>query len=78
MGNEQSYMTGLQIDQKAVETTDFFSHYSACLSSAHPSELSVFIGERLVSGSLWLSQTPLEKISKVIDTVKLTITVFYC
>lgn len=65
MGNEQSYMTGLQIDQKAVEATDFFTHYSASLNSVHPSNLSVFIGERLVGGSLWLSQTPLEKISKV-------------
>lgn len=65
MGNEHSYMTGLQIDGKAVEVTDFFTHYSAFLTSIHPSNLSVFIGERLVGGSLWQTQTPLEKISKV-------------
>lgn len=65
MGNDQSYMTGLQIDQKAVEVCDFYTHYSASLNSIHPSNLSVFVGERLVGGSLWQAQTPLEKISKV-------------
>lgn len=65
MGNEHSYMTGLQIDQKAIEVSEFFTHYSAYLTSVHPSNLSVFVGERLVGGSLWQTQTPLEKISKV-------------
>lgn len=65
MGNDQSYMTGLEIDRKAVEISEFFTHYSASLNSIHPSNLSVFIGERLVDGSLWQTQTPLEKISKV-------------
>lgn len=65
MGSEQSNMTGLHIDQKAIEVTDFFTHYSACLNSIHPSNVSLFIGERLVGGALWQTQTPLEKISKV-------------
>lgn len=70
MGNDQSYMSGLELDQKAKEVTDYFAHYSASLNSVHQKHLSVFVGERLVGGSLWVSQTPLEKASKVCFTTE--------
>lgn len=63
MGNEQSNLSGLELDEKAVEVTDFWTHHSATINLGN--SVSVFIGEPLVSGSLWLSQTPLEKATKV-------------
>lgn len=67
MGNEQSQteISDLEIDEKAVEVTDFWIHYSAKVASGNIRNLSVFIGEPLFGGSLWINQTPLEKNSKV-------------
>lgn len=65
MGNEQSHMPGLEIEKKAVEVTDFYTHYSASLNCDNKANVSVFIGEPLVDGSLWSSQAPLEKASRV-------------
>lgn len=65
MGNEQSQIPGLEVEQKAVEVTDFWTHHTATVNSGNVTNLSVFIGEPLVGGSLWISQTPLEKASKV-------------
>lgn len=68
MGNDQSQMPGLEIDEKAVEVTDFYAHYAATLDSSNIATLTVFIGEPLIGGSLWLLQTPLEKSSKVLQS----------
>lgn len=65
MGNEQSQLSGLEVEEKAVEVTDFWSHHSASVNAGNVSNLSVFVGEPLVGGSLWLSNTPLEKAGKV-------------
>lgn len=66
MGNETSQLSGLEIDEKAVEVTDFWTHHSAVMHNENVTPLSVFIGEPLVSGALWINQTPLEKATKVI------------
>lgn len=65
MGNDQSQLSGLELENKAVEVTDFWTHHSATVNLGNITNLSVFIGEPLLSGSLWVSQTPLEKSSKV-------------
>lgn len=65
MGNENSHLSGLQLEEKAVEVTDFWIHHSASVNSGNITNLSVFVGEPLVGGSLWVNQTPLEKASKV-------------
>lgn len=66
MGNEQSQMPTLEIDKKAVEVTDFYTHYTATLECNNLTTVSVFIGEPIVGNALWLTkQTPLEKLSKV-------------
>ncbi|XP_017771213.1 PREDICTED: protein-associating with the carboxyl-terminal domain of ezrin [Nicrophorus vespilloides] len=62
MGNDQSRMAGMQVEEKAVEVTDFWSHHRATFNT--DSTVSVFIGEPLIGGSLWISNTPLEKASK--------------
>lgn len=67
MGNERSQMSSVEIDQRAVEVTDFYAHYAATLNNgSNPVNLSVFVGEPLVGGTLWQTQTPLEKASKVL------------
>lgn len=65
MGNETSQLAGLEIDEKAVEVTDFWTHHSAVMHGENVTPLSVFIGEPLVGGALWINQTPLEKATKV-------------
>lgn len=66
MGNDHSQMSGLEINKKAIEVTDFYAHYTATLDSSNITTLSVFIGEPIVGNSLWNTQTPLEKLSKVV------------
>lgn len=65
MGNDQSQMAGLEINEKAIEVTDFYAHYTATLDSNNITTTSVFVGEPIVGNSLWLIQTPLEKLCKV-------------
>lgn len=66
MGNEQSHLGGLQIEQKSVEVADFWSHHFATILNAETTTtISVFIGEVFVDGALWKTYTPLEKNSKV-------------
>ncbi|KAK9884419.1 hypothetical protein WA026_007266 [Henosepilachna vigintioctopunctata] len=65
MGNDQSQLSGIDIEDKAVEIADYWSQHSANLPKAKQlSNLTVFIGELFVSGPLWSVQTPLEKCSK--------------
>ncbi|CAG5097317.1 Similar to SCYL3: Protein-associating with the carboxyl-terminal domain of ezrin (Homo sapiens) [Cotesia congregata] len=45
MGNEKSALSGLKIDEKAIEITDFWLHHSANLNGANSSTISVFISE---------------------------------
>ncbi|GJQ72593.1 hypothetical protein Trydic_g1258 [Trypoxylus dichotomus] len=64
MGNDQSQFSGIDVQEKAVEITDFWSHHSANINFGNFSSLSVFIGEPVVDGSLWSKQTPLERSCK--------------
>ncbi|KAL0850410.1 hypothetical protein ABMA28_012223 [Loxostege sticticalis] len=69
MGNENSQLSGLEIDEKAVEVTDFWSHYQATINDScryfslkGDGSVSVFKGEAAL-GPLWAISTPLEKFS---------------
>ncbi|KAF5302694.1 hypothetical protein FQR65_LT08436 [Abscondita terminalis] len=62
MGSDQSSLSGLEYDEKAIEVTDFYIHHSATMSSGN--YISIFIGEPLIDGSMWWSQTPLERATK--------------
>ncbi|KAJ8962134.1 hypothetical protein NQ318_018091 [Aromia moschata] len=65
MGNEQSQLPGIEIEEKAQEVSDFWSQHSAnILISDNVTNLSVFIGEQFLNEPPWTSQTPLEKNSK--------------
>ncbi|KAJ0181012.1 hypothetical protein K1T71_003097 [Dendrolimus kikuchii] len=69
MGNDSSHLSGLEIEEKAVEITDFWCHYQATIrdscryfSLKSDGSVSVFKGEAAV-GPLWAISTPLEKFS---------------
>lgn len=67
MGNDQSQLKGLQIDQKAIEVTDFWSIYAGEVpngSNNAPTLISIFKGEPVVTGQLWKSKSPLERATK--------------
>ncbi|KAL7286596.1 hypothetical protein TKK_0019095 [Trichogramma kaykai] len=65
MGNEKSVPTGLEIDEKAMEITDFWSHHNASISGSNPQNLSVFISEpSLHSDASFGKPSPLEKAAK--------------
>ncbi|XP_022909202.1 protein-associating with the carboxyl-terminal domain of ezrin [Onthophagus taurus] len=64
MGNEQSLSSSTEINHKAIEVTDFYTHHSASVNFGNVNNLSVFIGEEVLDGSIWIKQTPLEKSSK--------------
>lgn len=65
MGNDQSNLPGLEFDSKAVEISNFWALHSATINSI--TIISLFIGEPLVGGPLWVKQTPLEKATKVLE-----------
>ncbi|CAB3257131.1 unnamed protein product [Arctia plantaginis] len=69
MGNESSQLSGLEIEEKAIEITDFWCHYQATINDScryfslkSDGSVSVFKGEAAV-GPLWAISTPLEKFS---------------
>ncbi|CAH2068411.1 unnamed protein product, partial [Iphiclides podalirius] len=69
MGNENSQLSGLKIDDKAIEITDLWSHYQATINDScryfslkNDGSVSVFKGE-VVLGPLWATGTPLAKCS---------------
>lgn len=67
MGNEKSALSGLEIDEKAIEIADFWLHHSATLTSTTSSQqsLSVFISEpSLHSAANFGKPSPLEKTAK--------------
>ena len=66
MGTGQSALKGLEIEEKAVEITDFWTHHSANISGSNPQNLSVFISEpSLHSTAIFGKPSPLEKNAKV-------------
>lgn len=74
MGNENSQLNSLEIEEKATEITDFWAHHQATISDScryfslkSDGSVSVFKGET-ISGPLWTVSTPLEKFSNVCIT----------
>uniref|UniRef100_A0A0C9PIX5 Scyl3 protein n=1 Tax=Fopius arisanus TaxID=64838 RepID=A0A0C9PIX5_9HYME len=65
MGNEKSALSGLEIDEKAIEVTDFWLHHSASTSGGNSQCLSVFISEpSLHSTANFGKPSPLERTAK--------------
>ncbi|XP_058806176.1 protein-associating with the carboxyl-terminal domain of ezrin [Phymastichus coffea] len=65
MGNEKSALKGLEIDDKAIEITDFWTHHSSIIQSSNPQSLSVFVSEpSLHSDCSFGKPSPLEKAAK--------------
>lgn len=66
MGNDHSNVKGLEIEQKAVEITDFWTLYSGELTNADRYTLiSIFKDVGIVNGQLWANQSPLDRFTKV-------------
>lgn len=68
MGNEQSSLSGIDIEDEAMEVSNFWSHHSATIfESNNLTNLTVFIEDssQFTSDALWSPQTPLEKCTKV-------------
>lgn len=66
MGNDSSRLKGLEIEANAIEANDFWSLYNAKIHSEESdSLLSIFTGETVVSGQIWVAQSPLERFLKV-------------
>ncbi|XP_066588545.1 protein-associating with the carboxyl-terminal domain of ezrin-like [Prorops nasuta] len=65
MGNEKSALNGLDLDEKAVELTDFWMHYGANIVNPNPQRISVFISEPSLHYSASFGKpSPLERIAK--------------
>lgn len=65
MGNEKSALNGLEIDDKSVEITDFWIHYTARVKGYNPRKVSIFISEpSLHYGASFGKPSPLEKAAK--------------
>lgn len=71
MGNENSQLRGLEIEENPTEVTDFWAQYQATIKDScryfslkSDGSVSVFKGEAVL-GPLWSVSTPLEKFSNV-------------
>uniref|UniRef100_A0A1E1W001 Protein kinase domain-containing protein n=1 Tax=Pectinophora gossypiella TaxID=13191 RepID=A0A1E1W001_PECGO len=69
MGNEGSQLSGLEIEEKATDISDFWTHYQATIKDScryfslkGDGSVSVFKGQA-VPGPLWTITSPLEKFS---------------
>lgn len=73
MGNDSSRLKGLELESNAVDTNDFWSLYNAKIQTDDKeSLLSIFTGETVVTGQIWVTQSPLERFLKVSDTMATT------
>ncbi|KAL5283663.1 SCYL3 family protein [Megaselia abdita] len=65
MGNDSSRLKGLEVETNAVETNDFWSLYNAKIQDdTSDTLLSIFTGETVVTGQIWVAQSPLERFLK--------------
>ncbi|XP_076183128.1 protein-associating with the carboxyl-terminal domain of ezrin isoform X2 [Ptiloglossa arizonensis] len=65
MGNEISALNGLEIDEKSVEVTDFWVHYTAHVNGYGAQRVSLFISEPSLHYSAnFGNPSPLEKAAK--------------
>lgn len=69
MGNEKSALSGLEIDEKPVEITDFWVHYMANVSGHNAQAaqaVSLFVSEPALHYSAnFGTPSPLERAAKV-------------
>lgn len=66
MGNEKSALRGLEIEDKAVEVTDYWMHYDASIHDSNLQKLSIFISEpSLHFTATFRRPSPLERAAKV-------------
>lgn len=66
MGNEKSALRGLEIEDKAVEVTDYWMHYDASINDSNLQKLSIFISEpSLHFTATFRRPSPLERAAKV-------------
>lgn len=65
MGNEKSVLSGLEIDEKPVEITDFWIHNTATIHGYNARKVSIFTSEpSLHYAASFGNPTPLEKSAK--------------
>ncbi|XP_055904654.1 protein-associating with the carboxyl-terminal domain of ezrin [Eupeodes corollae] len=66
MGNDTSKLKGLVIDKNAIEANDFWSLYNAEMpqDSEAVRMVSIFQGEPVVNGQVWISQGPMDRAVK--------------
>ncbi|KAL1505999.1 hypothetical protein ABEB36_005437 [Hypothenemus hampei] len=65
MGNDHSQIPGLEIDERVVEVSDFWSQQSATVQDGeHVTKLSLFSSDLFFNDPFWVPQTPLKKFSK--------------
>ncbi|KAG7197755.1 hypothetical protein KM043_001579 [Ampulex compressa] len=65
MGNEKSALSGLEVDEKPVEITDFWIHKTANISGTSPQRASIFVSEPSLHCSASFGRpSPLEKAAK--------------
>ncbi|XP_072748358.1 protein-associating with the carboxyl-terminal domain of ezrin [Anoplolepis gracilipes] len=65
MGNEKSVLRGLEIEDKAVEVTDYWMHYDASIHDSNLQKLSIFISEpSLHFTATFRRPSPLERAAK--------------
>jgi len=66
MGNEKSALRGLEIEDKAIEVTDYWMHYDAYVHDSSLQRLSIFISEpSLHFAATFGRPSPLERAAKV-------------
>lgn len=68
MGNEKSSLSGIEIEDEAIEVSNFWSQHSATIFESNVvTELTVFIEDstEFTRDTLWSSQTPLERFTRV-------------
>ncbi|KYM93001.1 Protein-associating with the carboxyl-terminal domain of ezrin [Atta colombica] len=65
MGNEKSALRGLEIEDKAIEVTDYWMHYDAYVHDSSLQRLSIFISEpSLHFAATFGRPSPLERAAK--------------
>ncbi|XP_012234046.2 protein-associating with the carboxyl-terminal domain of ezrin [Linepithema humile] len=65
MGNEKSALRGLEIEDKAVEVTDYWMHYDASIHDSNLQKLSIFISEPSLHFTATFGRpSPLERAAK--------------
>lgn len=66
MGADHSHLKGLEIDTKAIETTDFWTTYNGQLrnKSELATPITIFQGEHVITGQLWTDKSPLQRATR--------------